>query len=195
MLDQTLDMMEAILPDDLLDYGLDFYSSDLGQRLVTAENEAQAISDEERHAAGEQILTGLMQDNPDRVEDYRAMMEAIGGVEAGLRAVTEIQVRYLLAAMAAGSVEIEMSEEELRAAIAEQAPQMRENLAIYSLLSAAFTYRDMSDEDVQAYRAALEEAEMRQIYEILNGIQYEVMAGRYEVLAAGLADLTPQQEL
>jgi len=36
---------------------------------------------------------------------------------------------------------------------------------------------------------------MRQVYEALNAIQYQVMAERYEVLAGELAGLAPQVEL
>ncbi|MEJ1993493.1 MAG: hypothetical protein P8X50_17895, partial [Maritimibacter sp.] len=54
---------------------------------------------------------------------------------------------------------------------------------------------ESSSEDVAAYRATLEDERMGHVYEILNGIQYEVMAERYEELAAGLTDLSPQQDL
>lgn len=195
MLAQTTDMMQVILPDDLLQYGTAFYASDLGQRLVQVENEAQSISSEERHAAGQTILHDLGANNPGRLEDYAAMMDAIGGVDASVRAVAEIQVRYLLAAAAAGAIELNMSEQDLRAAVEAQAPQMRATMQEYSILGAAFTYRDMSDEDIKMYRSVLEDERMGQIYEILNGIQYEVMADRYEMLAAGLSDLSPEQSL
>jgi hypothetical protein len=195
MLGRTIDMMQSIMPDDLLTFGEDFYASELGQRLVTAENEAAQISDDERHSAGEQIMADLLANNPGRLDDYQAMMDAIGGVDASVRAVSEIQVRYLLAADAAGAIDLGLSEQDLRDAVKAQAPQMREAMAQFSILGAAYTYRDMSDEDIKAYRAILEDDRMQQVYQILNGIQYEVMADRYEVLAAGLKGLTPQQTL
>ncbi len=195
MLGRTIDMMQSILPDELLNFGEDFYASELGQRLVAAENEAAQISDDERHSAGEQIMADLAANNPGRLDDYQAMMDAIGGVDASVRAVAEIQVRYLLAADAAGAIDLGLSEQDLRELVKAQEPQMREAMAQFSILGAAYTYRDMSDDDIKAYRAALEDERMQQVYQILNGIQYEVMANRYEVLAAGLKDLTPQQSL
>ncbi len=63
------------------------------------------------------------------------------------------------------------------------------------MLGTAYAYRDFSDADVRAYREALEDPQMRQVYELLNAIQFEVMAERYEVLAAELAGLTPEQEI
>lgn len=195
MLNRAIDIMAAGMPEELVQHGIDFYASDLGQRLVEVENRSHVTPDEERYEIGEEVLTGLMENNRERVEDYSAMMEAIGGIEASLRAVTEVQVRYLLAAIGAGTIELDYSEEELRQLVAEQEPEMRRNLAVYSMLGAAFTYRDISDEDVRAYRDALEAPEMRQVYELLNAIQFEVMAERYEALAGELAGLSPEQEL
>jgi len=195
MLERAIDMMEAVLPDPLLEHGAAFYGSALGQRLVEVENASHVTDDELRYAEGQEIVERLGEDNPARLEDYAAMMDAIGGVESSLRAVLEVQLRYLLAAMAAGSVDIDYSEAELRALLEEQAPEIRNNITVFSMLGAAYTYRDLSDADVSAYRAALEEEAMRQVYEILNAIQFQVMAERYEALAEALPSLTPEQEL
>ena len=195
MLERAIEIMAAGMPDSLVDYGIDFYGSDLGQRLVVAENESHLTPDEKRYAEGEALLGTMVADNPGRVEDYRLMMEAIGGVESSVRAMVEIQVRYLISAIGAGMVDIDYSEAELRALIEEQVPEMRRDMEIYSMLGTAYAYRDFSDDDVRAYREALETPEMRQIYELLNAIQFEVMAERYEVLAGELAGLAPQQDL
>lgn len=195
MLNRAVDIMEAGMPEELVQHGIDFYASDLGKRLVEVENLSHVTPDEERYAIGEEVLTKLLDEDPGRVEDYQAMMDAIGGIDASIRAVTEVQVRYLLAAIGAGTLELDYSEEELRQLIAAQEPDIRRNLAVYSMLGAAYTYRDMSDEDIRDYRVALEEPDMKQIYELLNAIQFEVMAERYEVLASELAGLSPEQEL
>jgi len=195
MLARAVEMMSAILPEPLLDHGVAFYGSDLGQRLVAAENESHMTDDDMRYAAGEEIVARLGDSAPERLEDYRLMMEAIGGVDASVRAVIEVQYRYLLAAIAAGSVEIDLSPAELRTLLEDQIPEIRDNVAVFSMLGAAYTYRDFSDADIRAYREALENPSMRQVYEILNAIQFQVMAERYEVLAAELAGLSPQQDI
>jgi hypothetical protein len=195
MLERTVDMMEAVLPEALLEHGADFYGSDLGQRLVAVENESHLTDDDVRYAEGQTIVERLGDENPGRLEDYSAMMDAIGGVDSSIRAVIEVQLRYLMAAMAAGSVDIDYSEAELRAILEEQVPEIRRNIAVYSMLGAAYTYRDMSDDEIRAYREALEDPAMQQVYEILNAIQFQVMAERYEALAAELAGLTPEQEI
>ena len=195
MLERALDMMAAILPDDLLEHGAGFYASDLGQRLVVAENQSHLVDDDLKFAEGEAILEALVEANPDRVDDYGAMNDAIGGIESSVRAVAEIQLRYLLAAISAGSVDLAYSEDELRALIEAQIPDIRQNVAVYSILGAAYTYQGFSDGEMRAYRAALEAPEMRQVYEILNAIQFQIMAERYEALAEALAGLAPQQDI
>lgn len=195
MLARAIDMMQAVLPDELVAHGADFYASDLGQRLVAVENESHMADSDARRAEGEAILAELAETNPDRVEDYQAMLAAIGGVETSVRAIIEVQIRYLLAAMAAGSSDLGFSEAELRALLAEQIPAMRSDMERFSMIGAAYTYRDISDDDVAAYRAALEAPAMQQVYEVLNAIQYQVMAERYEALAVELAKLAPQTEL
>lgn len=195
MLEHTVDMMEAVMPDELVEHGIDFYGSELGQRLVEAENESHMTDDEIRYAEGEALLAELTEESPGRIEDLGAMMDAIGGIDSSVRSVIEVQVRYLMAAIAAGSVDVDYSEEELRALMAEQVPQIRQNIAVYSMLGAVYAYRDFSDEDVRAYREALEDPQMQQVYELLNAIQFEVMAERYEELAGALSGLTPEQEI
>jgi len=36
---------------------------------------------------------------------------------------------------------------------------------------------------------------MARVYELMNAVQYEIMANRFEVLAARMAELQPAQEL
>lgn len=194
MLERALDMMAAVMPDELVAHGMDFYGSDLGARLVEAENDSHMTPDEERYRIGEELVSAMLEDNTGRAEDLRAMTNAIGGVDSSVRAVIEIQVRYLMAA-SARSDEATWSEAELRALLAEQAPQMRENIEVYSLLGSAYAYRDFTDAEVAAYLAALEHPLMQQVYEVLNAVQYEVMAERYEALAARLDELSPQQDI
>lgn len=195
LIEDTLDMMEAILPEALLEHGMAFYGSPLGQRLVVAENAAQGVSGARQMAEGEVIVTGLADSNPARIDEFRRMSDAIGGVETTARAVIEVQLRYLLAAIDAGVSDVRFSEAELREILSRNAPRLKEAIALNSVFASAYVYRDFSDDDLRAYRAALEAPEMRQIYEILNGIQYEIMGQRYEVLAAKLAALSPQTDI
>lgn len=195
MLTRAIDMMQAVMPDNLVTHGQAFYATELGQRIVAAENASHLTPDAERHGEGEKIVRDLAESDPGRIEDFRAMADAIGGVDSSVKAVLEIQYRYLMSAMAAGAIDLKYSGDDLRAVLEEQAPDLEQNIALYSLLGSAYAYRDFTDDEVSRYTQALEDPQMKQVYEILNAVQFEIMAERYEALAAKLADLAPQQDL
>ena len=56
-------------------------------------------------------------------------------------------------------------------------------------------YQSFSDEELLAYTEALEDPQMQEVYQLMNAIQFEIMANRFEVLAAEMANLQPGQEL
>lgn len=195
MVDEAVAMIAAIMPSDLLAHGADFYGSSLGQRLVAVENESHVADDEARYGEGEELVRALLEDQSIRVSLFREMSKAIGSTETAIRSIVEIQVRYLMAANAAGANDFDISEEDLRLMLMEQAGQMRQSIEVNSLISNAYTYQSLSDEDLIDYLSALQDPRMGQVYEILNAIQYEIMASRYETLASRLDELTPEQEL
>ncbi len=192
----ALDILQETLTDDLLTHAAGFYATDLGQRLVAAENESHMVEDDEaKLEQGRRIVAGLVARGSPRVELLKRMNRAIDASGTGLRAVQQIQMRFLLAASAAGVIELQMDADELTAMLRSQEGELRRALQQSALAGAAQTYRDFSDADLAAYAAALEEPEMMQVYELLNAVQYEITANRFEVLAARLADLSPGQEL
>ena len=100
-----------------------------------------------------------------------------------------------MAASHAGVLDYQIDEGALRAVIRNQEDEMRENMVEAGLANAAFTYRDLSLEELEDYTEALETPKMQRVYELMNAIQYEIMANRFEVLAARMAETHPGQEL
>ncbi len=196
MREMALELLEPTLTDPLLDNAVEFYASDLGQRLVEAENASHMVKDDEaKQAEGIEIISDLVAKDSPRTELFKRMNQAIDSSGTSLRALQEIQFRFLLAASAAGVIELQMDGDELRAMFKSQEPQLRRLLQQSSMAGAAYTYRSFSDEDVEAYVLALEKPEMQQVYELLNAVQFEVMANRFEVLAARMAELQPAQDI
>lgn len=192
----ALNILESTLSDELLSHGAAFYASDLGQRLVVAENASHMMkNDDDKQSQGLEIVSGLVQEGSDRLELFKRMTRAIDASDTSLRAIQEIQVRFLLAASAAGVVELKVDADELRAMMKEQETELRLAIQQSALAGAAFTYRDFSDADLTAYVEALEDPKMQQVYELLNAVQYEIMANRFEVLASRMSELHPGQEL
>ena len=191
----ALDILAATLSDDLLQHGADFYASDLGQRLVEAENTSHLADRTLRGTAGAALVAELEANNPDRLVLFENMSAAVGSQDSAVRAVIELQVRFLTAAADAGIVRLRLKPAELRARLEDNVAKMREDFAQRGLISNAWTYRDFSDADVAAYVNALKAPEMQLIYQLLSATQFEMQVTRYEDLARQLAAIFPGQDL
>ncbi|WP_239520971.1 DUF2059 domain-containing protein [Pseudooceanicola aestuarii] len=195
MQDMALDILAATLDDRVLTHAADFYASDLGQKLVTAENASHMADRAEKREDGSDRLARLMEDDGPRLEALQRLVTAVDTAEHSVRAMQEIELRFLLAARDAGLVELKLDEEGLRAAQAEQAEVLQEAAKLSAMTSSAHTYREFSDDELLTYAKALETPAMQELYELMNAVQYEIMANRFEALAARIADLQPGQEL
>jgi uncharacterized protein DUF2059 len=192
----ALDILEQTLSDDLLAHAAEFYASDLGQRLVVAENASHMMEDDAtKTAQGEAIVAQLVADGSDRLNSLNRMNAAVDTAGNGVRALQEIQLRFLIAAEAAGVIELRMDIEDLRGMMQQQEGELRRAMQSSGLSGAAYTYREFSDADVLAYAKALEHPDMKLVYELMNAVQYEIMANRFEKLASRMAELHPGTEL
>jgi len=189
----AMDMLAPTLSDDMLGHAAGFYASDLGQRLVAAENAAHM---EENGAAAEDEGAALLSAaSPERVETLRRLTEAVDGSGFAVKAVQEVMVRFTMAASRAGMLESRVDEQGLRALLAAREDAMRADMKRAAMVNSARTYRDFGTGDLAAYAAALEHPVMQRVYELMNAVQFEITANRLEVLAACLAELPPEQEL
>ena len=124
-----------------------------------------------------------------------AMMDAIGSDEDSLKAANELEIRFLMAAQHAGVIQLRVDEQGLRAAQAEQAGEIMKSMRLSGLANSAATYRDFTNDELQAYTDALNHPLMQEVYELMNAVQYEIMADRFELVAERLAKMSPGQEL
>ncbi|MEO1138081.1 MAG: DUF2059 domain-containing protein [Pseudomonadota bacterium] len=196
MHDMALDILEAALSDDLLTHAASFYASPLGQRLVEAENASHMVEDDDaKQREGMALVADGVAESDPRIEILKDLNTAVDAAGNSVRAVQEIQVRFLMAASNSGILAQELDESALRAALKENEAELRANLQVSGLAGAAYTYQDFSKEDLQVYLDALQHPDMQQVYELMNAVQYEIMANRFEVLATRMAGMHPGQEL
>lgn len=192
----ALDILEKTLTEDLLDHANAFYLSDLGQRLVDAENASHMKDDDDaKTEAGEAIIGGLVRFGSPRLEELKRMTMASDSAGTAIRAIQEIQVRFLMAAAGSGVIELRMDEPDLRSLLSEQEDELRLSIQSSALSGAAYTYQAFSDDEVADYADALEHPKMRTVYDLMNAVQYEIMANRFEALAAEMARLQPSTDL
>lgn len=194
--DMAIDILSQTLEDDLLTHAVEFYTSDLGSRLVVVENASHMKEDEElKQESGQAIISGLVQIGSPRVEELKRLNSAVGSEDASIHAIQEVQVRFLMAAAAAGVIDLPMDEEDLRQSLKQQEGEMRRSMQMSGLAGSAYTYQSFSDDEISAYADALEHPKMQKVYALMNAVQFEILADRYEAMARAMSDLQPSQEL
>lgn len=194
MRDMAVEILDRTLSDEMLAHAAEFYASPLGRKLVEAENASHMVPDS---AAKQDEGAGLLDEarGTGRVDTLRRLNAAIDESGHAVKAVQEVMVRFLMAASHAGVLDYEIDEQSLRALLAGQEEEMRADMKKTALAGAAYTYRDLATEELAAYAEALEHPTMQRVYELMNAIQFEIMANRFEVLAARMAEMHPGQEL
>ncbi len=196
MHDMAIDILSQTLEDDLMIHAVDFYTSDLGARLLVVENASHMKDDDELKAeSGQAIVAGLVQIGSPRLEELKRLNDAVGSEDASIHAIQEVQVRFLMAAAAAGVIELRMDETDLRENLKRQEGEMRRNMKVNGLAASAYTYQSFSDDEISAYADALEHPKMQKVYALMNAVQFEIMADRYEQMALAMSELRPTQEL
>ena len=196
MHDLALDLLEQTLDDELLTHAAEFYDTDLGRRLVEAEN-ASHMSEEDalKDESGAAIIEGLVRLKSPRLKYLERMTIASDSAGTAVRAIQEVQVRFLMAAIGAGVMQLQLEEDDLRALLAADEAEMKAEIAANALIGSAYTYQAFSDAEVLAYAEALENPKMRAVYDLMNAVQYEIMANRFEALAVAMQRLQPSQDL
>jgi hypothetical protein len=196
MHDMAIEILGNTLSDDLLSHAADFYATDLGQRLVVAENASHMIQDDDlKSESGAAIVEGLVRLGSDRLEHLKRLNGASDVEDGAIRAIQEVQVRFLMAAAAAGVIELQMDEPDLREALRSQEGDMRTSIRANALANAAYTYQAFSDEEVSRYAEALLHPKMQKVYALMNAVQYEILANRFERVAQRLSSMQPSQDL
>ncbi|MBY6089890.1 DUF2059 domain-containing protein [Pseudooceanicola sp. 502str34] len=189
------EILVAALDDDALAYAEAFYGSDLGQRLVEAENDSHLRGSDDKYSEGQALVESYGESDPERIKLLQRMMEAIGSVDTSVRALQTVELRFILAAQAAGVITLRIDEEQLREVQRQSAPEIAKSIEISSLASSAATYKDFTDGELDTYAEALEHPLMQRVYELMNAVQFEIMANRFEALAKEMRGLAPAQDL
>ncbi|MGV6848609.1 MAG: DUF2059 domain-containing protein [Marinibacterium sp.] len=196
MHDLAVDILEQTLSDDLLAHAAGFYASDLGSRLVATENASHLDPDDDaKQARGTALVAEMVETGAPRLELLKRMNRAVDASGMSVRAVQEVQMRFLLAASAAGVIELRLDADELAAMMKAQEGEMQLAMAQSALAGSAEVYREYTDAEIKAYTEALEDPDMQSVYQLMNAIQYEIMADRFEVLASRMADLHPAEDI
>ena len=191
-----LEIIQNAIAEEDLKFADDFYSSDLGQRLVEVENMSHMSSRADRMADASAELEQLLDSGAnERIAILDRLNRAADTSDGAGDVMAEVQFRFLRAARDAGVIEFRVDDEELYNRLLDQSKAAREAGRMDSLASAALTYKDFSNEDLAAYADALEDPAMQRVYELMNAVQSEILANRFEAMAAKLEGVQPSSDL
>lgn len=197
MQDMAVTMLQDTLDEEAIQTAHAFYGSELGRRLVEVENASHMDESEDRPELSEALLAHLIEEREvDRIAALDRLVSALDDTSDGVAAMAEVQTRFMIAARDAGVIELRVDDEALRDLITQQFREMQsDNGSQDAVAHAAWTYRDFTTEEIDAYAEALEDPAMQRVYELMNAVQYEVMADRFETAAGLLEGAQPGQEL
>ena len=193
--EDALGILKQALSDDVLAHASEFYASELGRRLVVAENLSHFENPDEKKQQGETLVAQLLERASPQPQYFRDMARDIGAVDSGIRSFREVQVRFIMAAMGSGLIQRRLDEPDLRSMLAQEDASIKKSMLENIVTANAYTYRDFTDVEVAQYRDALATDEMKEVYELMNAIHFAIMADRYERLAVKMVKLHPLQEL
>ena len=188
-------ILQQALSENVLVHASEFYASELGIRLVKAENLSHFEDSDQKKIDGELILAELVDRSSPQPQYFREMADSIGALESGIRSFREVQVRFIMAAMAAGLIDRQIDEADLRSMLAQQDAEIKTNMLQSLIIANSYTYRNFTDLEIAQYRDALATDEMKEVYELMNAIHFALMADRYEQMALKMVKLHPLQEL
>ena len=188
-------ILQQALSENVLVHASEFYASELGIRLVKAENLSHFEDSDQKKIDGELILAELVDRSSPQPQYFREMADSIGALESGSRSFREVQVRFIMAAMGAGLIDRQIDEADLRSMLAQQDAEIKTNMLQSLIIANSYTYRNFTDLEIAQYRDALATDEMKEVYELMNAIHFALMADRYEQMALKMVKLHPLQEL
>lgn len=148
-----------------LDSVADFYGSPVGRKIVAAEIRASDVRGKTMAEKALRLYEGLQRSDPARLALYRTLIRA-GRSEQILKDVTTA----VLDAVAAGvtsSIRDTAFRRQIRTKLREAKAEIAKYASIVVLVGAAYGYRDLSDDDLNAYAAFLRSTAGRRYFDAL----------------------------
>ncbi|MEX0969053.1 MAG: hypothetical protein WD046_01260 [Paracoccaceae bacterium] len=173
-----------------------FFDSPLGRHVTLAENAAQKITDDGLVAAeGGAIMARLLSEDPARIALYRRMVEESGFLETALASTMSMNLAMVTGMQASGLMPFSMSQDEIIAMLNEQRGAIAAELERAIYIQTAFTYAEISDEDMEAYADFLTGPVGLGFYAALNVAISEVLNARARDFGEIFAELLQESAL
>ncbi len=188
--------LAASMSEADLDGLIELYSTDFAKKISALEfkmqNEGSSADQEQK---GKELVASLSETNPERLRQYIAMIETIGGLDSYVALALNIQQAILIGASLNGLINPPLSEAQISDIITASYEEIRREVSIGFLSTSAYTYQSLSDEEIAAYLDLAAEPLIVRLYSLLVRYESEVITAEFAAFTAKLGETPEQQEL
>lgn len=131
-----------------------FYASPLGKHVTALEVQATGPqAKENKKAEGPRILAELQAKDPERLQLYKKIMEDLSAIDMG--EAMALNVGYAMVTGMFAAAGQPSNDEQIMALVRQQSTKLREKIEKGVMEGNAYTYRDLSTDDLRQYSAFL----------------------------------------
>jgi regulator of RNase E activity RraB len=173
-----------------------YFSQGVGLRVTQAEKYAQSPeNDAERAAETPAIIEDLLANNPERLDQIEQMIEAMDVVGSGTAMAMNLAYAMISGMASTGKLPGGMTDDQILMMLNARRDQIEAEVFNNTVLSAAFTYRDISNADMADYLDFLQSDLGRKLYSVMESAQVEVLTAASRKFGHDLMVLSGVREL
>lgn len=196
LMQQAASLLLGTLDEVAVTYALEFYSSDLGVRLVAAETTRPKIDTADAmHKIDEVKNLNLDPDHLLRGDLIRKLSATTQSADFHLVSFLSVQNSLLLAAHSGEVAASEFDAEKSLQFLQIDASEMQSRFQSRLVERASDIYRDFTNEELNGYLAALEHPHMQEVYGQMHAMLLQLVSNRLDVLTMELIKWQSSQEI
>lgn len=146
-----------------------YFNEGLGAKVTQMENKAHRPDGEaEKARIGDDLLAQTADENPERLAQIDTLIRVLSTEEESLAYAMNISYAMAMGLASTGQLPAELTEQQILEMLQAQAPEMREDMRNSAIRSNVYTYRDLSNEELQQYIDFLSADPAKKLYEALH---------------------------
>jgi hypothetical protein len=172
----VVDRVDGAFSDTDYDQLEAYFSKGVGLRVTEAEKQAQSEPQgDERDVVRLIAIEDLLENNPERLDQISQMIVSMDLVGSGSAMAMNIGYALISGMASTGQLPGDPSDERILGMLNAQRGQIEERIFDKSVESLAYTYREISDGDLDDYIAFLDSDLGQKLYNVLNSALVEVL--------------------
>lgn len=181
-------------PEDIKEATI-FFETGLGKLVTQMEVDAQSLESGVVDERGSDVLADLIENNPDRVQAYTDMIDALGAIEAEVAAAMNLNLAIYSGMSRSGRMGFQLSDAEILELVSSQHDMFRSLIRDQIYITFAYTYRNLSDADLRTYTEFLSSGAGKALYSNIHRATEDVFGQRAQLFGERVMELQGVKEL